>query len=358
MPFRPLLSGHDTIECAYYLAPDAGCTLDYERLAAEKEELRMSKSSNPKPIKLGSEEFMLAGHGTKSGYPFLIENDAFSIQFGEFNKPNFFVTFRSFALWHAGAQLLHDRFLRWAESLGLRSYQPERLSRVDFTFDYHLPVIDFDADNFISQATKDNQHRKNGKVQTFRFGEGQVVLRVYNKSDEIQESSAKTWFHQLWQGEETDVWRIEWQVRKEMLRVLGIRTFEDLNERQGDLLRILVNDHTTLRIKTEDSNRSRWPMHPLWQDLQRYISTLDGLGVVREIDPAKLLDERMTRITISLYGYMKRIAAIYSLQGETAPVSLNQARAHLALRLQQIHDPLTWQTDVERRMTEMRLGEW
>ncbi len=354
---RLLLSGHDTIECAYYLAADHGCLLNYERLAVEKEELCLSKSKKPTPIKLGSEEFMLAGHGTGSGYPFLIENDAFSIQFGEFNSPSFFVTFRSIALWHSSAQGLHDRFMAWAASLGLRPYQYERLSRVDFTFDYHLPVIDFDEDNFVSSFAKDNQHRKYGKVQTFRLGEGDLGLRVYNKCDEIREKSAKTWFYKLW-GMEQDVWRIEWQARKPWLRVVGIRTFEDLKERQGDLLRILVNDHTTLRIKTADSNRSRWPLHPLWQDLQERASQMEGLGVVRELDREKLLDERMMYITISLYGYMKRIAAIYSLQGATPAISLNQARAHLAIQLKHIHDPLTWPSDVERRMTEMRLGEW
>jgi hypothetical protein len=355
--FRLLLHGHDTIECAYYLAPAAGCLLDYARLAVEKEELRLSKSRKPTVIKLGSEEFMLAGHGTGSGYPFLIENDAFSIQFGEFNQPSFFVTFRSIALWHSSALGLHQRFLAWADSLGLYPYQPERLSRVDFTFDYHLPVIDFDEDNFVSRFAKDNQHRKNGKVQTFRLGEGDLMLRVYNKCAEIQESSAKTWFHDLW-GTEKEVWRIEWQVRKQWLREVGIRTFEHLQERQGDLLRILVNDHTTLRIKTHDSNNSRWPLHPLWTDLQAQIAQMDGLGVVRELDRAKLLDERMMFITISMYGYMKRIAAIYSLQGSTPAISLGQARAHLAVKLTHIHDALTWKTDVERRMTEMRLGEW
>lgn len=356
--FRLLLSGHDTIECAYYLAPDVdGCPLDYERLAAMKEELRLSSSRKPMPIKLGSEEFMLAGHGTSSGFSFLIENEAFSIQLGEFVKPNFFVTFRSIALWHQSAQGLHERFLAWAASVGMRPYQPERLSRVDFTFDYHLPVIDFDEDNFISKFAKDNKHRKHGKVQTFRLGEGGLVLRIYNKCDEIREKSAKTWFYDLW-GMEQDVWRIEWQARKDWLRLVGIKTFEDLKERQGDLLRVLVNDHSTLRIKADDSNRSRWPLHPLWQDLQKRTAQMEGLGVLRELNMAGLLDERMTHISISLYGYLKRIAAIYSLQGNTPAISLNQARAHLAIRLNHLHDPLTWETDVERRMTEMRLGEW
>jgi hypothetical protein len=347
--FRFLLSGHDTIECAYYLAPDSVCRLDYEQLAVEKEELRLSKSRKPKPIKLGCEEFMLAGHGTKSGYSFLIENEAFSIQFGEFIKPNFFVAFRSIALWHFGAQGLHQRFLAWAASLGLHPYMPERLSRVDFTFDYHLPAIDFD---------EDNQHRKNGRVQTFRLGEGDLVLRVYNKCDEIQESSSKTWFYELWGGMEQDVWRIEWQARKEWLRRLGIITFEDLKERQGDLLRVLVNDHTTLRIKSGDSNRSRWPLHPVWQDLQERVAQMEGLGVVRELDMAGLLDERQMRIAISMYGYMKRIAAIHCLQGGLPMMSHGHAQEHLGILLDQIHDPLSWQNDVERRITEMRLGEW
>ncbi|MGO8754749.1 MAG: hypothetical protein ACLQHK_05910 [Gallionellaceae bacterium] len=357
MTFRLLLSGHDTIECAYYLAPSEGCILDYERLAVEREGMRLSKTRKPTLIKLGCEEFMLAGHGTSSGYTFLIENEAFSIQFGEFAKPNFFVTFRSIALWHLGAQFLHERFIAWAASVGMSPYQRERLSRVDFTFDYLLPEIDFDEENFVTSFSKDNRHRKDRKVQTFKFGEDELGLCIYNKCAEITEKSAKTWFYELW-GVEEDVWRIEWRARKKWLRQIGIVTFEDLKERQGDLLRVLVNDHTTLRIKTEDSNRSRWPMHPLWADLQERAAQMDGLGVVRELNMPALLDERMNCITISLYGYMKRIAAIYSLHGGTPAISLNQARAHLAIQLKHIHDPLSWEFDVERRMTEMRLGEW
>lgn len=167
--FRFLLSGHDTIECAYYLAIEGASLLDFERLASDKEEMRLSKSRKAKPIRLGSEEFLLASHGSRSGYPFLIENDTFSIQFGEFNIPNFYVTYRSIALWHQGARHLHQRLLAWAASVGFRPYRPERLSRVDFTFDYHLPAIDFDADSFVSRADKDNQHRKNRQVANLPF---------------------------------------------------------------------------------------------------------------------------------------------------------------------------------------------
>lgn len=65
---RSILTGHDTIECAYYLKPiEEGCSLDFETLEVQKEELRRAKSKKPKPIRLGCEEFMLASHGTGSG---------------------------------------------------------------------------------------------------------------------------------------------------------------------------------------------------------------------------------------------------------------------------------------------------
>ena len=34
---------------------------------------------------------------------------------------------------------------------------------------------------------------------------------------------------------------------------------------------------------------------------------MDGLGIVKELDPAALLEEREMRIAISVYGYLKRI---------------------------------------------------
>ncbi|GAB1393413.1 hypothetical protein MASR1M60_15760 [Rhodocyclaceae bacterium] len=90
---------------------------------------------------------------------------------------------------------MHLRFLEWADSVGLDPYKQESLSRVDFTFDYWIDAIDFDEDSFVTSAVKDNQHRKNRKVQTFTFGTNPIVLRVYNKSDEIAEKSGKTWFY-------------------------------------------------------------------------------------------------------------------------------------------------------------------
>lgn len=307
-------------------------------------------------VELGGMEFALSPNGTRSGYPFLISNQQWSIQFGEFNDPSFYVSFRSLALWHKGAKALHDEFLQWARSLGYVPHKPEGLSRADFAFDVHLPVVDFDEDSFVTQAEKDSQHRKNRKVQTFTFGRDEIVLRVYNKSDEVNESSGKYWLHPLWAGPTEDVWRVEWQIRKETLKRFGLRTFEDLFGGCGDALRYLVQEHTSLRVKTEDSNNSRWPIHPLWQLLSAHIDSLPAQGVYRELNQRALLDETLMRIAISIQGYLKKVAAIECLKEGRPMLSQGQAIDRLLPLLDKVHDPLTWRPDVNVRIQKLRVG--
>lgn len=352
-----LLYGFDTIECAYYLRKTYGSALDFARLAIEKEALRQIKHAEPKVINLGGVDFLLQPYGSSSGFPFVITNPDFTIAFGEFNNPSFFVKFRSLALWRESTFALHQRFMQWAEGLGLVPIKPEGISRVDFSFDYHLPVIDFDEDSFVSLSCKDTQYRKDGKVQTFKFGESDVVLRIYDKVAEIEEQSGKSWFFELW-GVNENVWRIEWQVRKSILKRFGIRTFTDLRDNQGDILRYLANEHTTLREKNDDSNRSRWPLHPLWLDLQAQIEELNCTGVYREIDQQAILNERLMRITISMYGYLKRIAAIHCLQTGEDMISDAEAMSRLENLIARVHEPMTWRNDVSKRMDSIRLGQW
>jgi hypothetical protein len=353
MNFKHLIQGIDTIECAYYLMRLDECQLDFTTLAIQKD----SAGKRGKPIKLGSEEFSLASHGTLSGYTFLIENDVFIIQFGEIVKPNFFVKFRSVALWHHGALALHFRFLNWAASIGMVPYQDEKLSRVDFAFDYQISELDFDEDNFLSTAKKDHQYRKNGKIQTFQFGKGQIVLRMYNKTDEIEEKSNKTWLYDIW-GVKENVWRIEWQVRKQAMRMFAVSSFQCLVDGgQADIVNQLITNHTKLKIKGNDSNRSRWALHPLWLDLADQVKQMKGLGEARTFDKGAHLDQILTRIAISMYGNLKKVAAIDALYKGESKSYVDEAFLHLQDKIMELHDPLTWQTDVDKRVNQMRFSE-
>lgn len=353
-----LLAGLDTVECAYYLRPGLDCGLNFLALTASREAARAAKRKEQPTVQVGAKEFLLSPHGTASGYPFLMENAEARIQFGEFNSPSFFVAYRSHALWHKGAAALHDEFMAWAAELRLAPVKAEGLSRVDFALDVHMPAIDFDEDCFVTLASKDAQHRKDRKVQTFRFGEGDIVLRVYDKSAEIREASAKTWLYGLWGGQTENVWRVEFQVRKEVLKRFGIRTFQDLFDGSGDVLRYLVTEHTTLRMRQDDSNRSRWPLHPLWRLVQEHVATLPAQGVVREVDPDERLLEQMLRLAVSVEGYLKRSAAIECVRRGGELLSHEEAIQTFNSFLRRVHDPLTWAGDVLKRADQVRLGQW
>lgn len=351
-----LLHGHDTVECCYYLRAPAGQGLDFERLTTQREALRQGKSRDPLPVTLGGMELLLQRYGSSSGFPIVLKNADFEIECGEFNDPSFYVTFRSEALWSEGVLALHERFLEWAKSLGFVEYRQETLSRVDFTFDYHLPEIDFDEYNFVTVSAKDSKYRSNQKAQGFYFGMSDAMLRVYDKVAEIREKSLKVWFFELW-GRETEVWRIEWQVRKDLLRRFGIRTYADLTDQQGDLLRYLANEHDTLRIKTEDSNRSRWPLHALWIDLQEQVKQFNAQGIHRVVDPKAVASERRARIAISIYGNLKQFAALDCVCSGQAAITKSWALRRLQQQLDWLHDTVMWQAEVEKRMKLIELGQ-
>lgn len=353
------LHGIDTIQCAYYLQNRVNddAYIDFALLSRQKESIRQSKKKDPLPIVLGNSEFLLHPYGSSSGYPIIISNTDFKIEMGEFNMPNFFVTFTSEALWRESAYLLHEKFIGWADSVGYKPMMNESLSRVDFNFDYKLPAIDFNEDSFISYSKKDSKHRECRAVQTFTWGKDDIVLRVYDKIAEIGQQSDKVWFFALW-GEEADIWRIEWQIRKSILKAFGIASFNELQEKQGALLHYLAHEHDTLRKPNDDSNRSRWPLHPLWVDLQEKIENLYSLPVHEGVGHDVVLNERMMNMAISVYGYLKRVAAVSCIQQNTEQMSFNDSVVRIVELIHKIYEPLAWQMDVEKRRKEMLLGKW
>ncbi|MDE2294412.1 MAG: hypothetical protein KGL36_03025 [Gammaproteobacteria bacterium] len=347
------MSGLDTVQAAYYLRPHFKGVFRFEPLMVAKERLRADKNRDGELVQIGELSFLLQAYGSKSGYPLVLDHEDFTVECGEFNNPSFFVTYRSKALWQKGAKALHSGFLAWAEAVGLVVVRPETLSRTDFAFDYLLASPDFTSDSVVSLSTKDAQYRGDRKVQTIQFGKGDVVLRIYNKVVEIEEQSDKVWLFQLW-GASENVWRIEWQVRKEVLRRFSIRTFEDLFAGYGDVLRYLASEHDSLRVPNGDSNRSRWPLHPLWADLIGQIDALPCQGVYREVDDQVAIRERLARLSVMLYGYCKRIAALVGLRDRSDKVAFGQAMSELRLMLESAHDPFTWDTEVAAKRAEDR----
>ena len=143
-------------------------------------------------------------------------------------------------------------------------------------------------------------------------------------------------------------------------RLAGIqhRDLEDLKNFQPDLLRYLVEDHTSLRVPDGDTNRSRWPLHPLWSDLRESVERLDLLGVCRINGKEASLDERLMRMAIAVYGYAKRAAAIQCVKRNKEIIPLDEALDSLRNRIAGFHHQFNWSIDVKKRIESIEGGEW
>ncbi|HAX91380.1 MAG TPA: hypothetical protein DCY07_04130 [Rhodospirillaceae bacterium] len=352
MDFKFLTHGFDTAEICYYLDMNKPA-FDLDKLVVKRDGMEKKKRHKGALIELGGKEFLLKAHGSGSGYPFIISNPDSIIQFGEFNNPSFSVKFSSDALWHKGLDVLHKDFLSWSAALGLVQLREESLSRIDVCFDYASSEPDFDEKNFITCFRKDRKYRGHRKPETLAFGTG-TMLRMYDKAKEIRESSQKEWFYDIW-GQSENVWRIEWQFRNEMLRQVGITTLKDMDRSIGFLLNFFCNEHTSIRLPSDDSNSSRWPIHPLWLDLQERVKVYgQQKPSPRQLDMNKI-PEKIQRNIISMMGYLKHIAALSSLYEQTPPQSYFDISKNVRAALNQLHDSLTWQSDVQARMDQERL---
>lgn len=367
-----LASNLDSLYVSYYLDLETSdldfADLDFRKLMLADRETGFDE------VVLGSERFLLKPYGKKP-YRYVLANDAFEIAIAERLKPSASVQFMSKALWHEGAEALHARVLAWAESLNAQMYKMESISRADWAFDFYLPSIDFAEDHFTSRARKDNKWRDAGRVQTFQFGTGDTVVRVYDKVAEIEQASSKIWFHDIWAEplaelgignrpigtDGVNVWRVEFQVRRDRLRDGGITTYRDLTELAGDLLRDLADRHTTLRRPIgDDRNRARWPLHPLWEALQVAIEDMPAQGLLRAYRDKNPLDYRLNKVSQMLYGHTKAVGALLRLlqSDKDAPIELEEVLAKLPALLNAHHVPSLWQEELDRRVRNHGLGQW
>lgn len=350
-----LLTGFDSLYVSFYL-DTATCRIDWEDLAYRKEKTRQDHGEQFNKLTLGTETFALRAYG-RHPYKYVLSNKFFDIAIGERMRPACYVRFPSEALWSVGEPVLLRRFEDWCRSLRLVKIRYEVVNRVDWAFDFHLPIVDFAPDHFVSRATKDATWRQHGTTQTVKFGEGDVVVRIYDKVAEIAQQSAKVWFFDLW-GQNENVWRVEFQVRRKRLKEAGINTLAELRIRQGNLLRELASTHTTLRIPTGDKNRSRWPLHPLWAELQASIGGMPQMGFLGNLNQQNSVDYRLDRLSKSLLGNLKGAAVLlYAKSGCRMIPDLETVLEELPGLFEPHHSPVSWESDVRKKIDAFELGQ-
>lgn len=221
-----------------------------------------------------------------------------------------------------------------------QSLVKSRVSRVDLAVD--TDEIDFslqDGERFVTRARSKSSYFQEesfdfpkfsmdevglysvGRTFTgFRFGKKDLLVRIYNKWEEISKSKTykqdKRWFGTLWQMYGWDkthtVWRIEAQIRRAMLHELVLDSGEkyahlpapELVEHLPALISYLYGTWLTLRIPSQDKNKYRWEMDGLWQSVMEKARKNVGIVTRRNLP----IQFNSVSLAQSLTGYLSSFA--------------------------------------------------
>jgi hypothetical protein len=149
------------------------------------------------------------------------------------------------------------------------------ISRLDLNTDFCAEVdpSDWAPDAWVTRAEHLAVHLQKHQLSGLLIGRGgQIMARVYDKTLEISHSGhdhiQERWRYHGWDGARV-VWRLEFQLRREALRQLDVLTVDDLPGALGPVWGYCTRNWLRLACPSAgDSNRSRWPTHPLWERLR------------------------------------------------------------------------------------------
>lgn len=115
-------------------------------------------------------------------------------------------------------------------------------------------------------------HLSGQQPQTFQYGKGEVLVRVYDKTAEL-DHSGKTWMPEVWrecEGYDSSlpVMRVEAQLRSKAVKELGHRTATQAIAHAGEILDWTLREWCQLRVPNGDKKVTRWPEHPVWTQLR------------------------------------------------------------------------------------------
>lgn len=204
-----------------------------------------------------------------------------------------------------------------------------RLSRVDPCADVlcssGLPEVGIG--DVVSKGRARQVYYEGGSWRGLSVGKGLVRFRLYDKLAQCGDEW-RFWMHEVWKltegiasGEE--VWRFEWQLRRDALKEWGVDTVSDLISVQGDVMRGLLD---WVRFAgAEEGHDNHRPDLPLWAWLRREIGGLQ-LGVLGVVRGVFLRLPKLDQLKAQAVGLLASITCGLSLvDGMSAPGDVSKA---------------------------------
>ena len=311
--YRLLRVGVDSLYLSFYgdLLPDVEGELAQRKYHAQS---RHADEQALAQWEIGKHVFAISDRGQQR-FSFILQDNSYRIclRSGQGSRlPLAYVQVSSELLAHKPLEAVVEELGQIIGELTESASMPV-VSRVDlyadFQTDTDIGAIPREA--WITEASGIDTYSRDGKFTGWVFGAGSSMsARLYDKTIEIQKSH-KTYFHDLWKRAGWDgsstVWRLEFQLRRELLAAFRISDFSRLLEYMGGLWLGAVNSWLRLTVPNpNDSNRARWPIHPIWEYLSEIRWRLDDEPLTRTYTPARVpsLEKLYRMYTALLTSYM------------------------------------------------------
>ncbi len=188
------------------------------------------------------------------------------------------------------------------------------VSRVDLYADFQgWDLSGDDREHFICRSSDVVLHESDKAFNGLIFGtrkSSTIGARLYNKTIQ-SEKLGKDYWKDIWNehyNPSLPVHRVEFEVNRTALRQFGLDSPEQVFEATGSLWMYCTNEWLTHRVPTEDATRSRWPVSPEYQSVQRASLQQDAIGIERCY--AALKAGQLRNLIPQLNGYLASFAAL------------------------------------------------
>jgi hypothetical protein len=147
--------------------------------------------------------------------------------------------------------------------------QAHKVSRCDLYKDFRIQggiKEDFLLRHMVSKTRTTNTYRTGNVLETFYAGgkRAPLQIRIYDKGKQISNTEDEERWKLIWFTDDcTDIWRVEAQIRRTVLKQFAINTIEDLRKKKTDLWQYITGSWFSLR-NLDNPDSSRRSMHEFW----------------------------------------------------------------------------------------------
>jgi hypothetical protein len=242
------------------------------------------------------------------------------------SRPSALIEIRAETLWLEGVAEAVDRVLALLNAAGGIANET-KISRVDLCVDLLVPAEFWRVELIPHRVTKAFEYTAHGRAEALtgiQIGRGDLQCRLYDKELEINLKSKKSWMHSVWGLEEIPddqrAIRIEFQVRREVLKQLGLNSVWDFLNHPRNLWAYCTTKWLEFRTPPGVHHTMQETM-PFWTTVQEgFLGGQAGHPLIR----AKAVEVKKRQLAQQLMGQLTSLIAIdtdklvpqVTLQGE------------------------------------------